>query len=321
MFFCFYAGSFYFGGWLRWNEVVENGELYTGGKCIAIMFCVIFGAMQMGMSGPAIIALQQARVAMKLCTNIIDQVPIVNPDLKGVALSRESIRGHIEFKNVCFKYPSRQDMQVLNSLTATFEAGKTTALVGPSGSGKSTIIQMIERFYQNDSGSITVDGHEIASLDLRSFRRLVGYVGQEPVLFNATIKENMKFAKPDATDDEIREALVAANAWGFIQKIEKGIETTVGGSGGSLSGGQKQRVAIARAFLKQPRILLLDEATSALDKVNEGIVQEAIDRYRKINPVTTIVIAHRLSTIRDADKILVLVNGVLQEQGNHEEIL
>lgn len=128
---------------------------------------------------------------------------------------------------------------------------------------------MIERFYKNDSGTIKLDGTPIEDLDLRGFRRNMGYVGQEPVLFNATIKENMKFAKPDATDQEIIDALNAANAYIFIQKMEKGLNTIVGGSGGSLSGGQKQRVAIARAFLKKPKILLLDEATSALDKVNE----------------------------------------------------
>lgn len=180
---------------------------------------------------------------------------------------------------------------------------------------------MIERYYKNDSGTITVDGNPIDSLDLRGFRRIVGYVGQEPVLFNASIRDNMKYAKPDATDQEIMDALIAANAWTFIQKIETGLNTIVGGSGGSLSGGQKQRVAIARAFLKKPRILLLDEATSALDKVNEGIVQEAIDAYRKKNPITIIVIAHRLSTIKDADKIVVLVNGVKTEVGNHDELM
>jgi ABC-type multidrug transport system fused ATPase/permease subunit len=147
-------------------------------------------------------------------------VPRVNPEDKGIHISRDQIRGNIEFRDVCFTYPTRQDVQVLKNFTCTFEAGKTTALVGPSGSGKSTIIQMIERFYKNDSGSITVDGHPIESLDLRNFRRLMGYVGQEPVLFNASIRENMKFAKPDATDDEIRQALVDANAWNFITKIE-----------------------------------------------------------------------------------------------------
>jgi len=155
-------------------------------------------------------------------------------------------------------------------------------------------------------------------------RQAIGYVGQEPVLFNTSIKENMLFAKPDASDEEIKEALIAANAWDFINEKmgEKGIYTQVGSAGGQLSGGQKQRIAIARAFLKKPKILLLDEATSALDKVNEKAVQEAIDRYRKTTGnITIIVIAHRLSTIRDADKIVVIKNGELTEMGNHEELL
>ena len=281
----------------------------------------MFGAMQMGGLGPAMSAIQQGKVAFKLALNVIDQKPIVDPKKKGAILPRETLKGQIEFKNVCFTYPTRPEVQVLKDFTCTFESGQTTALVGPSGSGKSTIIQMIERFYQNDSGSIHVDGVPIESLDLRQFRRLIGYVGQEPVLFNATIRENMKFAKPDATDQEIQEALEHANAWDFIQKISTKLDTIVGGSGGSLSGGQKQRVAIARAFLKKPRILLLDEATSALDKVNEGIVQTAIDNYRKKYPITIIVIAHRLSTIKDADKIVVLVNGKLTEMGNHEHLM
>jgi len=150
----------------------------------------------------------------------------------------------------------------------------------------------------------------------------MGYVGQEPVLFNATIRENMHFAVPGASDEDIREALVAANAWTFIQKMSTGLETIVGGTGGSLSGGQKQRVAIARAFLKKPKILLLDEATSALDKVNEKIVQDAIDNYRKQRGnITIIVIAHRLTTIEDADKIVVLENGVLTEMGDHAKLM
>ena len=153
-------------------------------------------------------------------------------------------------------------------------------------------------------------------------RRCIGYVGQEPVLFNTTIKENMKFSNPDATDQDIEDALKAANAWDFVKILPNKIDQQVGGSGSSLSGGQKQRVAIARAFLKKPKILLLDEATSALDRRNEKIVQAAIDNYRKINGnITIVVIAHRLSTIRDADKIVVLKNGVLVETGNHEELL
>ena len=154
---------------------------------------------------------------------------------------------------------------------------------------------------------------------MTSFRHMIGYVSQEPVLFNTTIRENLLFAKPDAAEDEIIDALKAANAWDFIKnKMDKGLDTSVGSGGGQLSGGQKQRIAIARAFIKKPRILLLDEATSALDKVNERLVQQAIDNYRKsTGDISIIVIAHRLSTIKDADKIVVLKNGELTEMGKH----
>lgn len=169
-----------------------------------------------------------------------------------------------------------------------------------------------------------IDGTPMKELNLSSLRQVMGYVGQEPVLFNTSIKENMLFAKPDATDEEIESALKAANAWDFIEDKmgSQGIKAQVGGAGASLSGGQKQRIAIARAFLKKPKILLLDEATSALDKRNEKLVQEAIDNYRqRSGNITIIIIAHRLSTIIDADKICVINKGVLEEIGTHETLL
>jgi ATP-binding cassette subfamily B (MDR/TAP) protein 1 len=181
---------------------------------------------------------------------------------------------------------------------------------------------MLERFYDPESGEVSLDGKNVKSLNLSSMRHIIGYVSQEPILFNTSIRENMLFAKPDATDDEIKQALKDSNAWNFIQKFEKGIDTNVGSGGGQLSGGQKQRIAIARAIIKKPRILLLDEATSALDKVNERLVQDAIDRYRKsTGGITIIIIAHRLSTIKDADKIVVIKDGVKVEVGNHDELL
>jgi ATP-binding cassette subfamily B (MDR/TAP) protein 1 len=196
--------------------------------------------------------------------------------------------------------------------------------VGPSGSGKSTIVQLIERFYDPEKGAILIDGEDIKSLNLKSLRQTLGYVGQEPVLFNTSIKENILFGKSDATDEEIKDALQNSNAWQFIEKKmgSQGINTSVGSAGGKLSGGQKQRIAIARAFIKQPKILLLDEATSALDKKNEQIVQQAIDRIKeKLGSITTIVIAHRLSTIKEADNILVLKYGELKEEGSHASLL
>jgi ATP-binding cassette subfamily B (MDR/TAP) protein 1 len=231
-------------------------------------------------------------------------------------LDNESVKGLIELKNVCFTYPTRPDQQVLKNLSCRFEPGKTTAIVGPSGSGKSTVIQLIERFYDPDSGQVLLDGMDIIQINLKSLRTTLGYVGQEPVLFNTSIRENLKFGKANATDEEIIAALESANAYDFISAKmgEGGIDTVVGAAGGQLSGGQKQRIAIARAFIKKPKILLLDEATSALDKKNERMVQEAIDRIRKsLGAVTTIVIAHRLSTIKDSDNILVMKHGELKE--------
>lgn len=239
-------------------------------------------------------------------------------------LKKEEIKGKIELKSVCFRYPSAEDHQVLSEFSLEIEAGKTTALVGPSGGGKSTIIQLLERFYDPTSGSIELDGEPLTSLNLRSMRQHMGYVGQEPVLFNTTIRENLLFAQPNATEDEMIEALKAANAWDFIQDkmTEHGLDTVVGATGGKLSGGQKQRIAIARAFLKKPRVLLLDEATSALDKVNEKAVQDAIQNYRKSSgDITIVVIAHRLSTIIDADKIVVVKDGKLVEMGTHSQLL
>ena len=242
-FFGFYAYSLYFGGYVRWNKWALEGETdkyYTGGKVVSIMFCIVFGAMMIGAGGPAMVAISQGRVAMCLALKVIDKVPDVDPnDTKRNGLLPENINGEIHFEKVNFRYPTRPDLHVLKDFTCTFEAGKTTALVGPSGSGKSTIIQMIERFYKQESGKITIDGTDIDTLNLRKFRQRMGYVGQEPVLFNATIRENMHFAVPGASDEDIREALVAANAWNFIQKIDTGLDTIVGGTGGSLSGGQK----------------------------------------------------------------------------------
>lgn len=167
-----------------------------------------------------------------------------------------------------------------------------------------------------------IDGKDLKSIDLRNYRQQIGYVGQEPVLFNTSIKTNILMGKPDATDAEIEEALKKTNAWGFVNKYPEGINANVGAGGGQLSGGQKQRIALARAFIKKPRVLIFDEATSALDKVNEAEVQKAIDGMRKeLGSVTTLVIAHRLSTIQASDRIIVMKKGRIAEDGNHQSLL
>ena len=203
-----------------------------------------------------------------------------------------------------------------------FERGKITALVGLSGSGKSTIVQLLERFYDPEEGEVLVDGHNLRDINLRNFRSQVGYVGQEPVLFNQTIRENLLYGNPDATEEQMIQALNNANAMKIIEKLPDGLETIVGAGGGQMSGGEKQRIALARAFVKDPKILILDEATSALDRKNENEVQDAIDRLQNGDfNITTIVIAHRLSTVRNSDKIVVLKEGEIVEEGDHKSLL
>ena len=216
----------------------------------------------------------------------------------------------------------RRKIKALDGVNLKFERGKVTALVGPSGSGKSTIVQLLERFYDPEEGEVLIDGLNFKNINLREFRSRVGYVGQEPVLFNQTIRENLLYGNPNATEEQIMKALKNANALKVVEKLPEGLETVVGAGGGQLSGGEKQRIALARAFVKDPKILILDEATSALDRKNEKEVQEAIDSLQngEFN-ITTIVIAHRLSTVRNSDKIIVLKEGQIVEEGNHKSLL
>ncbi|VAI55324.1 unnamed protein product [Triticum turgidum subsp. durum] len=232
----------------------------------------------------------------------------------------ENVTGDIDFSNVSFKYPSRPDVQIFSDFTLHIPSRKTIALVGESGSGKSTIISLLERFYDPDSGSISVDGVEIKSLKISWLRDQMGLVGQEPVLFNDTIRANITYGKHgEVTEEEVTGVAKAANAHEFISSLPQGYDTLVGEKGVQLSGGQKQRVAIARAIIKDPKILLLDEATSALDAESERIVQDALDRVMVSR--TTIVVAHRLSTIKGADAIAVLKEGKIAEKGNHEALM
>ncbi|CAL4974568.1 unnamed protein product [Urochloa decumbens] len=232
----------------------------------------------------------------------------------------ENVTGNIDFNNVSFKYPSRPDGQIFSDFTLCIPCGKTLALVGESGSGKSTIIALLERFYDPDSGRISLDGVEIKSLKVSWLRDQMGLVGQEPVLFNDTIRANITYGKhAEVTEEEVMAVAKASNAHEFISGLPQGYDTVVGEKGIQLSGGQKQRVAIARAIIKDPKILLLDEATSALDAESERIVQDALDRVMVCR--TTIVVAHRLSTIKGADMIAVLKEGKIVEKGSHEALM
>ena len=249
----------------------------------------------------------------------IDVIMNAVNDIKEIpdAAAPAGFEDSIEFKNVCFSY--EEGKEVLHDINLAIPKGKTIALVGQSGSGKSTLADLIPRYYDASSGSITLDGKDLRELKIKGLRSLIGNVNQEAILFNDTIFNNIAFGVEGATMEEVVAAAKIANAHDFIMEKEDGYQTNIGDRGGKLSGGQRQRISIARAILKNPAILILDEATSALDTESEKIVQEALDRLTSSR--TTIVIAHRLSTIRNADEICVLHEGRIVERGRHEELI
>lgn len=228
------------------------------------------------------------------------------------------LKGDVRYTNVAFTYPTRPDQPVLRSINMSIRAGQKVALVGASGAGKSTLVQLLQRFYEIDGGSIEVDGQPIDSYAIGDYRRNLGIVPQEVILFGGSIRENIAYGKTHASEEEIIEAAKKANAWEFIDSFSEGLDTVVGERGVKLSGGQRQRVAIARAILKNPSILILDEATSALDAESEKAVQEAL--HTLMEGRTSIIIAHRLATIKDVDCIYVLDNGRVIEEGTHQEL-
>ncbi len=243
----------------------------------------------------------------------------MEPDIadKKDAIELENVTGSIEFENVSFKYDT--DNYVLENINLKVNPGETVALVGPSGGGKSTICSLIPRFYEVTEGRILIDGIDIRDIKLKSLRKKIGIVQQDVYLFAGTVKDNIGYGKPNASEEEIIEAAKKANAHDFIIELENGYETYVGERGVKLSGGQKQRISIARAFLKNPPILILDEATSALDNQSEKIVQDSLEELTTSR--TTFVIAHRLSTIRNAKTILVLTDDGIVERGSHSELI
>uniref|UniRef100_A0A8K9X7B4 ABC-type xenobiotic transporter n=1 Tax=Oncorhynchus mykiss TaxID=8022 RepID=A0A8K9X7B4_ONCMY len=309
-----YALAFWYGTKLS----VDEPENYTIGKTITVFFSVMIGAFSLGQGAPNLEAIAKARGAAYEVYNTIDQPrPIDSSSKEGH--KPDCVKGDIEFKNIHFSYPSRKDVKILQGVNLTVPRGKTIALVGASGCGKSTTIQLLQRFYDPDSGEITLDGRDIRTLNVKWLRENMGIVSQEPVLFGTTIAENIRYGREDATDEDIERAVREANAYDFISKLPDKLNTMVGERGAQLSGGQKQRIAIARALVKNPKILLLDEATSALDTQSESVVQAALDKARAGR--TTIVIAHRLSTIRTADVIAGFSNGEVVEQGTHRELM
>lgn len=303
--------------WLG-SVMVSHHEL-TIGRLTEFVIYGIFVAASMG-SFPELYAnMQKAVGASERVLEILDE--------QGEAVSinekendiKQKIKGSLSFNDVIFAYPSRQDMQVLNGVSFTADAGQKVAIVGPSGSGKSTMAALILQFYHPQSGMITFDGKPADEYSLTDIRNQVAIVPQDVMLFGGSIRENIAYGKLNASEEEIIQAAQRANAHQFITSFPEAYDTVVGERGVKLSGGQRQRIAIARALLKNPSILILDEATSSLDSESERLVQEALEELMKNR--TSIIIAHRLSTIREADKIIVLEKGSIIESGNHQELL
>ncbi|XP_043923456.1 ATP-dependent translocase ABCB1 [Protopterus annectens] len=314
-FFLIYA-SYALAFWYGTTLVLE--ESYSIGKVLTVFFSVIIGAFAVGQTSPNMESFANARGAAHAIFNIIDNNPKID-SFSEAGHKPNYIKGNIEFKNIQFTYPSRPDVKILKGLNLRINSGQTVALVGSSGCGKSTTVQLLQRFYDPEEGMVTIDEQDIRSLNIKCLREFIGVVSQEPVLFATTIAENIRYGREDVTMEEIEAATKEANAYNFIMQLPDKFETLVGERGTQLSGGQKQRIAIARAMVRNPKILLLDEATSALDAESEAIVQAALDKVKQGR--TTIVVAHRLSTIRNADIIAGFSNGVIVEQGNHEELM
>jgi ABC-type multidrug transport system fused ATPase/permease subunit len=282
------------------------------------MMLSLFVAGSLGGLPEQIASIQRALGATDRVFELIDG-EIENIEFLKENTPAKQTKGEIEFSSVSFNYPSRPDFKVLQDISFKAEAGQTVALVGSSGSGKTTIASLILRFYDPINGSILIDGQDSRSISLTELRKQIALVPQDVILFAGTIRDNIAYGKPNATDLEVEEAARKANALDFIISFPDQFKTLVGERGIQLSGGQRQRIAIARAVLKNPSILILDEATSSLDSESEHLVQEALDKLMVGR--TSIVIAHRLSTIRNADKIVVLQNGLVQEIGPHQQLI
>ncbi|KAI9327339.1 putative ABC multidrug transporter [Zopfochytrium polystomum] len=318
-----YSLAFYYGSVLLKDNAIDAGTVTN------VIFAVLIGTFALSQIAPELQAFAYGVGAGTKIFATLDRAPPIDAlSTAGKKLAKEDVHGRIVLRDVEFTYPSRPDVKILKKLNLVAEPGTTVALVGQSGSGKSTIIQLLERFYDADAGEILLDGHRLTDLNITWLRQQIGYVQQEPTLFEGSVAENValglagtehEFATPDAKLELITDACKMANAHEFIQNLPLGYDTQVGERGLLLSGGQKQRIAIARAIVRNPRILLLDEATSALDTTSERVVQAALDNAARGR--TTIVIAHRLSTVRHADQIICMLKGEVVEKGTHEELV
>ena len=298
--------------WYGGYQVMQGAT--TPGELAAFFLYALIIAGPIGTFVRLYTQIQEARGAIQRVYEILDTEPIVQNPENPVSL--ENITGSIQFENVSFGY---QDTGVIHDVSFDVLPGQTVALVGPSGAGKSTIIKLLLRFFDPNSGTIRLDGHDIRTLDRKSFLSQIGLVPQETLLFGGTVRENILYGKLDATEAELEEAAQKANAHEFITNMEKGYDTIVGEKGTKLSGGERQRIAIARAILKDPKILVLDEATSSLDNRSESLIKEGLETLMAHR--TTFIVAHRLSTIHKADQIIVLDKGCIVETGQHENLM
>lgn len=307
-----------YGGYRVITGTLQVGELVAVGMLMSPLYTPLRRFSELN------VVFANSMAALDRIFEVLDEKPEIHDKEDSDNLGE--IEGRVEFEHVHFAYDTEakgvepeEEGPVLQDLTFTAEPGQKIALVGPSGSGKSTVVSLIPRFYDVNSGVVRIDGQDVRDVKIASLRRHIGMVMQSPILFSGTIRGNLLYGNPTASQEEVIEACKAANAYDFIRNLPKGFGTEVGEGGNFLSGGQKQRLTIARAFLKNPKILILDEATSALDAESERLIQDALKRLMVGR--TTFLIAHRLATIVNADKILVLDNGVIAEVGTHEELL
>ncbi len=304
------AAVLWYGGRLVVTDRMSVGELTS-----FILYTLIV-AFSIGAMGGLWSDFMRAVGAATRVFELIDREPEI-PLTGGRTLDR--LQGRVELRQVTFAYPSRPDIAVLKAIDLVLAPGEVVALVGPSGGGKSTIAALVNRMYDPGRGQVLLDDVPLTELDPTWLRRQVGVVAQDPILLSTSVTENIRYGRPEASDEEVEAAARAANAHTFVEGFPEGYQTLVGERGVQLSGGQRQRVAIARAVLKDPKVLILDEATSALDAESEHLVQAALERLQQGR--TTLVIAHRLSTVRDADRVVVLDDGQVQQVGSHEGLM
>ncbi|KIC43334.1 ABC transporter [Ruegeria sp. ANG-R] len=302
--------------WMGANDV-RNGIMTEGVLIQFVIYSVIMAGSVAALS-EIWSELQRAAGATERLVELLNAEDTVNDPKQAQALPTP-LRGEIRFDDVTFRYPARPDIIALDNLSLLVKPGETVAFVGPSGAGKTTLIQMIQRFYDPDAGQVSLDGVDLRKMDRSDFRQHMALVPQDPVIFAASARENIRFGRLDATDAEVEAAARAAAAHEFISALPEGYDSFVGERGVMLSGGQKQRIAIARAILRDAPVLLLDEATSALDAESERAVQGAVDKMRAGR--TTLIVAHRLATVKKADRIVVLEAGRIVAQGTHEDLV